>query len=280
MAHTYKQLKIHREMPGLWRVTFDHPPINLVDWQTLVDLEALIAESETAQGLKVLVLDSADPDFFIAHWDISAGSAPAQSSRPLPSWPDMSLRLARMPVVSIALIRGRTRGMGSEIALGCDMRFASVERAIFGQPEVGVGLVPGGGAMERLPLLTGRARALEIVLGADDFDARTAERYGWINRALADAELDEFVRALAHRLASFDEPALAAAKRILNRHTLPAAEDLDATNRTFYEAFNRPATQRRVRKLMELGIGARTELEMRFGQYLPTLAEDRAEPRL
>lgn len=100
---------------------------------------------------------------------------------------DISLRLANAPVVSIASIRGRARGIGSEIALGSDMRFASIEKAIFGQPEVGVGQVPGGGSLERLPLLTGRARALEIVLGANDFDAKTAEDYGWINRALPEA---------------------------------------------------------------------------------------------
>ena len=129
-----------------------------------------------------------------------------------PPWMETALRLSKVPVVSIASIRGRARGMGSEFALACDLRFASLERAVLGQPEVGVGLVPGGGGMERLPLLVGRARALEIVLGAGDFDADTAERYGWINRALPDAAFDRFVDDLARRIASFDKQALTIAE--------------------------------------------------------------------
>jgi len=271
MAHEYKQLSIHRETPAFWRVTFDHPPINLVDRETLEELEELVSELEASQEVKVVVFDSADPDFFLAHWDIASAARPADSGTPTPSWIDISLRLAQAPVVSIALIRGRARGMGSEIALGFDMRFASIERAIFGQPEVGVGLVPGGGAMERLPLLAGRARALEIVLGAGDFDAATAERYGWINRALPDAQLDGFVTDLAQRLASFDKQALAEAKRALNRRALPDAEDLQASQSVFYKAFAWPGTQARVRTLMKLGIGTRGDLEMHFGDHLPTL---------
>jgi enoyl-CoA hydratase/carnithine racemase len=274
MNPSYRQLRVRREAGAFWRATFDHPPINLVDFDTLADLDALVSELERSEGVKVLVLDSADPDFFIAHWDISARAAAAGSASSPPSWSEISLRFAQLPVVSIALIRGRARGMGSEVALGCDMRFGSLERAIFGQPEVGVGLVPGGGSMERLPLLAGRARALEIVLGADDFDAATAERYGWINRALPDAELEVFVTRLAHRLASFDKPALAAAKRIINRHTLPSADDLNATTAVFYETFGRPATRERARRASELGIGQRSDLEMRFGHYLPELAPD------
>src|SRR4030095_11922260 len=151
------------------------------------------------------------------------------------------------------------------------MRFASIERAIFGQPEVGVGLVPGGGAMERLSLLTGRARALEIVLGAGDFDASTAERYGWINRALPDDELDAFVANLAQRLASFDKVALGAAKQTLTPRALPDVEDLKASQALFYKAFTWPGTPPRVKALMERGIGTRGDLEMRFGDHLPTL---------
>lgn len=271
MPYTYKHLSIRRETPESWRVTFNHPPINLVDLETLQDLQALTAELEASQELKVVVLDSADPDFFLAHWDISSAVRPGGSGTPVPSWTDISLRLAHVPVISIALIRGRARGMGSEIALACDMRFASIERAILGQPEVGAGLVPGGGAMERLPLLAGRARALEIVLGAEDFDAMSAERYGWINRAIPDAQLDAFVTNLAQRLASFDKPALAEAKRLLTRRALPNAEDLNESKTTFQRAFTWPGTQARARKLMALGIGTRSDLEMRFGDHLPTL---------
>jgi enoyl-CoA hydratase/carnithine racemase len=226
----------------------------------------------------VVVFESADPDFFLAHWDISSAARSTSPGTEAPSWIDISQRLAAARVVSIAVIRGRTRGIGSEIALACDMRFASIERAILGQPEVGVGLVPGGGAMERLPLLVGRARALEIVLGADDFDALTAERYGWINRALPDEHLDSFVTCLAQRLATFDKQALAEAKRALNRHALANAEDLHASQSTFQRAAAWPGARSRARKLMDLGIGTRSDLELRFGDHLASLVQDDSSP--
>ena len=272
MTQNYNQLQIQRETPALWWVTFDHPPINLVDVDTLLELQELVSELESSDDLRVVVFDSADPDFFLAHWDVAGASRSAAAGAPTPSWIDIALRLAQTAVVSIASIRGRARGMGSEVALACDMRFASIERAILGQPEVGVGMVPGGGAMERLPLLVGRARALEIVLGAGDYDALTAERYGWINRALPDAELDAFVTSLARRLATFDKPALAEAKRILNRDALPSGDDLKESQAAFYGTLAWPGTQARARKLMGLGIGTRSELEMHFGDHLPGLA--------
>jgi enoyl-CoA hydratase/carnithine racemase len=272
MPHDRKQLMIHHETPAIWRVTFNNPPINLVDHGTLQELHDLTTEIEASKDLKVVVFDSADADFFLAHWDISSVAPARTDGTPAPSWIDISLRLARAPVATIALIRGRARGMGSEIPLGFDMRFASLERAIFGQPEVGVGLVPGGGSMERLSHLAGRARALEIVLGASDFDAATAERYGWINRALPDADLDAFVAHFAQRLASFDKVALGAAKQTLNRRGLPEAEDLQASQALFYRAFTWPGTGPRLKALVARGIGTRGDLEMRFGDFLPTLA--------
>ena len=186
MTYQLKQISVRQETPSLWRVAFNHLPINLVDHETLRDLDQVTRDLAASSDAKVAIFESENPDFFLAHWDTSSVPSPSPGS-PEPSWMDIGLRLAQMPVISIALIRGRARGIGSEIALGCDMRFASIENAILGQPEVGVGLVPGGGAMERLPILIGRARALEIVVGADDFDATTAERYGWINRALPDS---------------------------------------------------------------------------------------------
>jgi enoyl-CoA hydratase/carnithine racemase len=272
VSQRHPQLSIRRESPAIWRVTFNHPPINLVDHGTLQELHDLTAEIEASEDLKVVVFDSADPDFFLAHWDIASVAPARPDGTPPPSWIDISLRLAQTPVVTIGLIRGRARGMGSEIPLGFDMRFASLERAVFGQPEVAVGLVPGGGSMERLSLLAGRARALEIVLGAADFDAATAERYGWVNRALPDADLDAFVAGLAQRLASFDKLALGAAKQTLNRRALPFAEDLQASQALFYKAFTWPGTAPRVKALMARGIGTRGDLEMRFGEHLATLA--------
>lgn len=271
MSHDHKQLNISHESPAIWRVTFNNPPINLVDHGTLQELHDLTTAIDASEELKVVVFDITDPDFFLAHWDITSVAPARPDGTPAPSWIDISLRLARAPVATIALIRGRARGMGSEIPLGFDMRFASLERAIFGQPEVGVGLVPGGGSMERLSQLAGRARALEIVLGAADFDAATAERYGWINRALPDAELNAFVTNLAQRLASFDKAALGAAKQTLNRRALPEAEDLQASQALFYKAFTWPGTAPRVKALVARGVGTRGELEMRFGDLLPTL---------
>jgi enoyl-CoA hydratase/carnithine racemase len=272
MSHAYEQLSVRRESPALWRVTFNNPPINLVNPDTLVELDALVTEIEASNDVKAVVFDSADADFFLAHWDVSPAAQQTRSGNPAPPWLDIALRLSKAPVVSIASIRGRARGIGSEIALACDLRFASRERAVFGQPEVGVGLVPGGGGMERLPPLVGRARALEIVLGAGDFDADTAERYGWINRALPDATLDTFVDELARRIASFDKQALATAKRLVDRNALPNPEHLKESQVAFFGAFALPETQARAKKAFALGIGTRGDFEMRFGERLAELA--------
>jgi enoyl-CoA hydratase/carnithine racemase len=176
---------------------------------TIVELGALMTDLEADPSVKVVVFQSANPDFFIAHLDVAKA---AERPEMLGRWRDFVLRLSSAPVVSIAKIRGRTRGIGNEFVLACDMRFASRKSALFGNPEVGVGLVPCGGALEWLPRLVGRSRALEIVLSGDDFDADIAERYGWVNRTLDDANLDSFVDALVLRLTSFDRETLAAAK--------------------------------------------------------------------
>src|ERR1700726_1196853 len=205
----YKQLSIDHSRPGLWTVAFSNPPINMFVPATIVELNALMTHLEADLSLKVVVFQSANPDFFIAHLDVSKA---AERPGVLDLWRDLVLRLSSAPVVSIAKIRGRTRGIGNEFVLACDMRFASRQSALFGNPEIGVGLVPGGGALEWLPRLVGRSRALEIVLSGDDFDADIAERYGWVNRTLDDGDLDSFVDALARRLTSFDPETLAAAK--------------------------------------------------------------------
>ena len=173
-----------------------------------------MTDLEADPSVKVVVFQSANPDFFIAHLDVAKA---AERPEVLGLWRDFVLRLSSTPVVSIAKIRGRTRGIGNEFVLACDMRFASRQNALFGNPEVGVGLIPGGGALEWLPRLVGRSRALEIVLSADDFDADIAERYGWVNRALDDDDIDSFVDTLVRRLASFDREVLAAAKAQINR---------------------------------------------------------------
>jgi len=184
-------------------------------------------------------------------------------------WRDFVLRLSSTPVVSIAKIRGRTRGIGNEFVLACDMRFASRQSALFGNPEVGVGLVPGGGALEWLPRLVGRSRALEIVLSGDDFDADIAERYGWVNRTLDDAALDLFVDMLVRRLASFDRNTLGAAKTQVNRFGMPTAAELQSSNEMIFPLLALPDAQARRPKLRGIGYGIPSDFELNFGRYLP-----------
>jgi hypothetical protein len=189
-------------------------------------------------------------------------------------WRDFVLRLSSTPVVSIAKIRGRTRGIGNEFVLACDMRFASRQSALFGNPEIGVGLVPGGGALEWLPRLVGRSRALEIVLSGDDFDADIAERYGWVNRTLDDDDLDSFVDTLVARLASFDRETLAAAKAQVNRFGTPTAAELQSSNDLFFPLLGLPGAQARRAKVRNLGYGVRSDFELNFGRYLPSLGRE------
>ena len=225
------QFNIDRTYPGLWTITFSNPPINMFVPTTIVELGALMTDLEADPSVKVVVFQSANPDFFIAHLDVAKA---AERPEVLGLWRDFVLRLSSTPVVSIAKIRGRTRGIGNEFVLACDMRFASRQSALFGNPEVGVGLVPGGGALEWLPRLVGRSRALEIVLSGDDFDADIAERYGWVNRTLDDDDLDSFVDTLVRRLASFDRETLAAAKAQVNRFGTPTATELQSSNDLFF----------------------------------------------
>jgi enoyl-CoA hydratase/carnithine racemase len=194
MNTSWTQLTLDRRSPAYWRVTFDHPPINTITAKTIVELSQLVDLIERDSQLNVVVFDSANPDFFLAHYDIEKDPAKtaALPSGPtgLPGWLDVTVRLSRAPVVSIASIRGRARGAGSEFILACDLRFASRENSVSGQFEVGAGFVPGGGPMARLSRLVGRGRALEILLVGDDFDGAPAEQYGYVNRTISDNELD------------------------------------------------------------------------------------------
>src|SRR5277367_6303835 len=230
MSDARQTLITDKSTPGHWRVTLDNPPINLIDDRMYDALYDLAGEIETEPTLKVVTFESANPDFFLAHYS----SAEPHSRFGVPRWIEASGRLAASSVLSIAVIRGRVRGGGSEFAMGLDIRFASREHAVFGQPEVGTGLIPGGGALQRLPLLVGRARTLEIVLGGDDFDADTAERYGWINRAIPDAALDGFVANFVRRVRSFDKQALSTAKAIINKSGLPDPVALQSTQDLFF----------------------------------------------
>ena len=262
------QFHIDRTYPGRWTIAFDNPPINMFVPTTIAELGNLMSDLEADPAIRVVVFESANPDFFIAHLDVAKA---AEQPGLLDLWRDFVLRLSSTPVVSIAKIRGRTRGIGNEFVLACDMRFASRQRAIFGQPEVGVGLVPGGGGLEWLPRVVGRSRALEIVLSGDDFDADIAERYGWVNRTLDDDHLDPFVETLVRRLASFDREALASAKAQVNRVGMPTAKELQSSNDLFFPTLAWPTAQARRAKVRGIGYGVPSDFELNFGRYLPSL---------
>jgi len=268
------QFNTDRTHPGLWTITFSNPPINMFVPTTIVELGALMIDLEADPSVKVVVFQSANPDFFVAHLDVAKA---AERPEVLDLWRDFVLRLSSTPVVSIAKIRGRTRGIGNEFVLACDMRFASRQNALFGNPEVGVGLIPGGGALEWLPRLVGRSRALEIVLSADDFDADIAERYGWVNRTLDDDDLDSFVDTLVRRLASFDREVITAAKAQINRSDTPTATELQSSNDMIFPMLTWPSAQARRAKLRGLGYGVRSDFELNFGRYLPSLGRSDAD---
>ena len=222
------QIRVTRRSPAYWRVTIDNPPINVMGPEMVREFQEVIDALEADEHVRVVVFDSAVDDYFLNHSDFTAKledltSMPAGPTG-LPPWPDFLVRLTRLPVASIALIRGRATGNGSEITLACDMSFASREKAIISQWEVGVGMVAGGGPMARLPQLIGRNRALEVLLSSEDIRGEQAEAYGYVNRALPDAELDAFVEALATRIAEFDKWAIANTKRLVNTSLPPDVE--------------------------------------------------------
>jgi enoyl-CoA hydratase/carnithine racemase len=278
MTESAAQLRIIEETPGYWRVVFDNPPLNIMGATMFEGLQDLLARMDASQSLRVVVFESANPEFYLGHFDLadiagSLGLLKTTGPSGLPILMDTFVRISKSPVVSIAKIRGRARGVCSEFVLACDMRFASRENTVLAQVEVGSGVHPGGGGTERLPPLVGRGRALEIILGANDFDGATAERYGYVNRALPDAELDGFVDVLARRIASFDRRPIAAAKNLVNQVSLPSADRLLDGLNSFATALTWPESQRRFQALSDRGLGKPGEMENRFGELLGTLLE-------
>jgi enoyl-CoA hydratase/carnithine racemase len=268
------QILLSRSSPAYWRITFDNPPLNVMGPQFVQEFREIMTAIEDDEQVKVVVFDSAVEGFFLNHSDFLANFEDLKRIPPGPTgleaWPDILVRLTRAPVVSIALIRGRATGNGSEIALACDMTFVSREKAVLSQWEVGVGLVAGGGPMARLPLLVGRGRALEVLLGSDDIGGELAEAYGYVNRALPDAELDGFVDALATRIASFDKSAIANTKRLVNA-SLPPDVEIAAGWDACMASIARPATQARLKAFFDLGFHKPGEAENRLGAYLGRL---------
>ena len=265
------QIRIEQRSPAYWRVTFDNPPINVMGPEMVREFKALIDALEADEQVRVVVFDSAVEDYFLNHSDFNAKledltSMPAGPTG-LPPWPDFLVRLTHLPVASIALIRGRATGNGSEITLACDMSFASREKAIISQWEAGVGMVPGGGPMARLPQLIGRNRALEVLLSSEDIRGEQAEAYGYVNRALPDAELDAYVEALATRIAKFDKWALANIKRLVNT-SLPPEVEMGSGWDACIASLGRPAARNAIKALMDRGFHKPGDVENRLGYYV------------
>lgn len=276
MSPTYQTLRIGHDDNGVVAVTIDAPPMNLIGPELVHDLVGLLTALESDPKARVMVLDSADPEYFVPHVDLNKVAQYTAEAAKAGGPEDASLgmlwhKLAELPVVTIAKLRGRARGAGSELALACDMRFAARENAVLGQPEMGFGAPPGAGGIQHLARLLGRGRAMEAVLGADDFDADQAERYGWINRALPDAELDEFVARLARRIASFPVEAVRATKQVLNELTMPAADAFRADAKRFRHFAASDAFKARAATLFAQGLQTRGDLELDLGTHIGQL---------
>jgi enoyl-CoA hydratase/carnithine racemase len=263
-------ISLERPTPKIATITFSNPPVNLITGQTVTRLHELVAELGNDPGIQVVIFESGVPDFFLNHFDLAAAAdfPVPEGNDAVPIWTDLVLRLTKAPYITIASIRGRTRGGGNELALACDLRYVSREKAMFGQPEVGGGLLPGGGGTERLPRFAGRDRALEIILSSSDYDADLAERWGWVTRALPDAELDDLVDTMAARLASFDRASLASAKSMVNRASLPPDADLVAAYGEFARSLTLPGFLIRAAGAGALTAAKGLDFEYRMGEYI------------
>jgi enoyl-CoA hydratase/carnithine racemase len=268
---TAGKVRLVRKSERYWKVTFANPPLNLIGPAEVQELGRIMDQLEADQRVQVVVFDSAVPGSFINHYDLGQPLEASTSLKPGPTGmhpvPDFMVRLSRLPVISIVSIRGRASGIGSELALAADMRFASREKAILSQFEVGAGFVPGGGPMARLPRLVGRGRAIEILIAADDFDADTAERYGYINRSVPDAELDAFVDAVAKRIASFDRHAIAETKKLIDLASMPPDAEMQPGWDAFIESVQRPAAQKRLQALVRKGLQTPSDVERQLGRH-------------
>jgi enoyl-CoA hydratase/carnithine racemase len=265
------QLHVTKRSAAYWRVTIDNPPINVMGPQMVREFQELIDAIEADKDVRVIVFDSAVDDYFLNHSDFTARledlTSMPNGPTGLPPWPDFLVRLTHAPVASIALIRGRATGNGSELTLACDMSFASREKAIISQWEVGVGMVPGGGPMARLPQLIGRNRALEVLLSSEDIRGDQAEALGYVNRSLPDTEAEAFVEALATRIAKFDKWAIATTKRLVNT-SLPPEVEIGAGWDACVASLGRPTAQNGIKELMARGFHKPGDAETRLGYYL------------
>lgn len=266
-------LKVRKEGAVLF-AEIAAPPMNLLGPELVRDLVSLIQRAESDDAIQVLVFRSADADYFISHVDVTRIKEYRQEAAKLTGEASIALLfryLSASRLVTIAQIEGRVRGAGSEFVLACDMRFAARETAIFGQPEQAFGTIPGGGAAQHLTRLMGRARALEVLLSADDYNAELAERYGWINRALPARTLDGFVRSLAHRIAGFPAAGLVVVKERVNAIALAPVEEFRRDSDLFGEGVRNPKAQARIQAAIKRGFQTR-EAELDLGRWLGELA--------
>ncbi|WP_175831319.1 enoyl-CoA hydratase/isomerase family protein [Burkholderia cepacia] len=261
--------------PKIRKVVFANPPVNVIVPETVSRLHEVVKALSEDPVVQVVIFTSSTPLFFYNHFDLGQAAkfptVPGDDSTP--SWVDMVVRLSKAPFISIGAIRGRTRGGGNELSLAMDLRYASNEQAYFSQPEVGAGILPGGGGSERLPRLIGRDRALEVILSSRDYDAETAERYGWVTRAVPDADLDKFVEEIASRLASFDKEALVAAKAQVNRATLPPDADLLSAYGEYSRSLAWQGYLARRPKIATVGSEKGLDFELKLGEYLGKIAQ-------
>jgi enoyl-CoA hydratase/carnithine racemase len=273
----YKCLRVRLDR-GVAFATIDSPPINLLTVEMVQELVRLAAEVEADERVKVIVFDSANPDYFIAHFDVSVllqfPDVPAPRPTEIHALDQVHEAFRTMPKVSIGQAAGRARGGGSEFLLGLDMRFGALGKTIFNQVEVGLGILPGGGGTQRLPRLIGQARALEVILGCMDIPAEVAERYGYLNRALPPEELAPFVQGLAYRIASFPAESIALAKKaVLAAAELPLIEGLLEESFLFNQSCALPAAKRRMQTFMDRG-GQTYEVELDWDRLLGELAPE------
>ncbi|MFB6782628.1 enoyl-CoA hydratase/isomerase family protein [Streptomyces sp. NPDC056352] len=265
----HEQFAVEEVSPSYWRVTFSNGEINLIDPDTIEQLAELVTRIEQAPDLTAVVFRSSNADFFMAHWDFQADRSRVAAMKPAPSglhpFADNLYRLAQVPAVTISEINGRARGAGSEFVLATDTRFAGPD-AILGQFEVSVGSVPGGNPSGRLPHLVGRGRALEILLGADDFPADLAAEYGYVNRVVPAGELEQFVDTFARRIAGFDKTAVTRIKALVDVESLPTAESYGASLQAYFQTAGRPENAHRVRSLFERGLQRPDGVELDLGR--------------
>lgn len=278
MAYDYERLRLHVEH-GVAFATIASPPLNVMTLALFGELARFSLEVSADRAVSAVVLRSDDPDFWIAHFDVEAIlqfpiDAPAQRAAKVDDNPfhAMCERFRRMPKAVIAEIGGRVGGGGSELAMSCDMRFGARGRTVVNQPEVALGILPGGTGTQRLPRLVGRGRALELILGCDDLDAESAERFGWLNRALAADELRPFVTRLARRIAAFPAGAVAAAKRAVLAAEPDWTEGLLDESFGFQQLLRTPEAQRAMRRFLERG-GQTREGERRLGALCAELID-------